>query len=125
MEGFVEVSAILRTGVYALVKDGTVVYVGKAKAMLQRVYAHKNLYASRSKKPDWMPIKGILFDEVWVRPCRQDLVDELEREMINLYKPRYNKLLKTPGKTLAEIPLVVGGVSLRLNAEPERMVRRC
>lgn len=97
IEGFVNVSAILGPGVYALVRDGVVVYIGQSKRMLSRVSAHKSNWGRKST-PSWLPpsCRGILFDEVHVLPCRVEDLDEVEATMINLYKPRYNIRVKTP-----------------------------
>lgn len=97
LEGFVDVSAILSAGVYALVRDGVVVYVGQSKRMLTRVSAHKSNWGKKSV-PAWLPpsCRGILFDEVHVLPCRIEDLDIIEARMINLYKPRYNIKIKTP-----------------------------
>jgi excinuclease UvrABC nuclease subunit len=92
----VEVSAILGAGVYALVRDGVVVYVGQSKRMLSRISAHKSNWGRRT--PSWLPAscRGILFDEVHVMPCRVEDLDRLEQRLINLWKPRYNVQLKAP-----------------------------
>lgn len=97
LEGFVNVSAILSAGVYALVRNGVVVYIGQSRRMLSRVSAHKSNWGKK-RLPAWMPasVRGVLFDEVWVLPCRVEDLDELEAAMINLYKPRYNIKVKTP-----------------------------
>lgn len=98
LEGFVNVTPILRAGVYALVRGGVVVYIGQGtKTMLARIEAHRSNWG-RKRMPAWMPasLRGVLFDEVHVLPCRIEDLDELETAMINLYKPRYNIKLKTP-----------------------------
>lgn len=97
LDGFINVSAILSAGVYALVRDGVVVYVGQSKRMLTRVSAHKSNWGKKNV-PAWLPasIRGVLFDEVHVLPCRVEALDELEAIVINLYKPRYNIKIKTP-----------------------------
>ncbi len=111
LEGFVEVTAILRAGVYALVRDGVVVYVGKGKRMLPRVEAHRGNWG-RKAVPAWMPVslRGVLFDQVFVLPCRVEDLDRIERGMIDLYKPRYNIALKapTPATTALTITLSTG-----------------
>lgn len=98
LAGFVNVSEVLRSGVYALVHRGEVVYVGKAKAMLTRVYSHRRAWGDKRQKarelPSWFPIKGIMFDEVWVQPVALADLDRVEREMIARYRPRHNILLK-------------------------------
>jgi excinuclease UvrABC nuclease subunit len=119
LEGFINVSAILRCGVYALVREGTVVYIGQSKKMLARVEAHRSNWGRKSV-PAWMPqsLRGILFDEVHVMPCRVEDLDKLERALIDLYKPRYNIKLKAP--TFCEVPLTlhVREVSVPLNPRP-------
>lgn len=105
-------------GVYALGQRGTVVYVGKAKCLLSRIAAHRSMWGRQQKGtsvPSWMPIKGIPFDEVHTFPCRVDQLATVEAAMIEKYKPRYNKVLKTPGTTTAPIALTINGVSLGLN----------
>lgn len=97
LEGFFNTGAMLKSGVYALVYRGAVVYVGKSKMMLGRIYNHRILWG-RSKRSHregvpWLP-KGILFDDIWVRPCPLAELDVLEYQMINLYKPKNNTQLK-------------------------------
>lgn len=120
--GFIGVSEILRSGVYALVYRGAVVYIGKSKVMLGRIYTHRSQWGRKALP--WLPIKGILFDEVFVRPCTLDQIDELEYEMINLYKPRYNVMLKHNGKSHVPITLMHGDVAVRLNQPKPRMIDR-
>ena len=94
LEGFVNCGVMLQSGVYAIVPSGNVVYVGKAKVMLGRVYSHRVAWGKKRPPEGRKPEKGILFDAIWVRPCEPAKLDELEYAMINLYKPRYNTLLK-------------------------------
>jgi len=98
LEGFVDVSVISRPGVYALVHAGVVVYIGQAsKAPMARITAHRSNWGKK-RLPAWMPasLRGVLFDEVHVLPCRVEMLDEVEAAMIDLYKPRYNIKLKAP-----------------------------
>ncbi len=98
LEGFVDTTVVLRPGVYALVHSGIVVYIGQSKKPLSRIEAHRSLWGrkQRSPAPGWLPIKAILFDEVHVLPCRVEDLDQLERALIELYKPKYNVKLKSP-----------------------------
>lgn len=126
LEGFVNVSAMLRPGVYALVKDGVVVYVGQSKKPLSRVEAHRSLWG-RKKAPGWLPIRGILFDEVHVMPCLVEQLDEVERALIDLYKPKFNLRLKSPAPVACEFNLTTAlGVCVTINAQASapRFVRR-
>lgn len=119
LEAFVDVSTILRAGVYALCAKGKVLYVGKSRAMLGRIYTHRNLWLSKRKGrkiPEWLtPVKGIHFDEVHIRPCMLEDLDTLECQMIDKYKPKLNELLKTQEKITAPISVVINGVALTLN----------
>lgn len=118
LEGFVDVSTVLRAGVYALCWRGEVVYVGKSKSVLGRVYTHRSA-ARRKEFPSWLPIKGVQFDEFHVIPCRPDQLDAVEREMIDRYRPRHNVHLKPPATEpiKAEIALTIGSTQIRLNAK--------
>lgn len=127
LEGFTDISACLGPGVYALVKRGVVIYVGRSKSVYQRVYAHRTT-ASRAARgkaiPTWLPIKGFVFDEVWVRPCRVEELDALEAEMINVFKPRYNESLKNALKVTAPVALRVGATVVTLNERGAEGIRR-
>ncbi len=126
LEGFINVTATLRPGVYALLYAGVVVYIGQAsKAPVDRIYAHRSL---RSRKaPAWLPIKGMLFDEVHVLPCPTDRLDEVERALIDLYKPKYNVKLKSPTPVATELMVrLPNGSTIPFNtlARPAPVVRR-
>ena len=127
LEGFTDVSQILQAGVYALAKRGVVIYVGKAKNLYSRIYTHKH-FANRGAKgqkiPSWLPIRGFVFDQVWVFPCRVDQLDSVEAEMVNKYKPKYNVSLKNGLKIKAPITLVINGVTVVMNKPEERIERR-
>lgn len=124
--GFIDASQILRSGVYVLVLRGVVIYIGKSKCMLTRIYSHRNIWSSKrrgQKLPEWFAsmIPGIQFDEIHIRPCPLETLDQLERDMIDVYKPRFNTQLNKAKQTTAEVPLMVRGVALTLNQRPERV----
>ena len=127
LEGFSDVTPLLRSGVYALAKRGVIIYVGKAKNLYSRIYTHKH-FANRGAKgqkiPSWLPIRGFVFDQVFVFPCRVDLLDSVEAEMVNKYKPKYNVSLKNGLKIKAPISLVINGVTVVMNKPEERIERR-
>ena len=120
LEGFIEVTPILRAGVYALVREGAVVYVGQSKKPLQRISAHKSNWG-RKAMPVWMPasLRGVLFDQVFVLPCRVEDLDRIEAAMIDLYKPRYNIKLKASTPTTTQMVITVNGVSVPFNHRPQ------
>lgn len=130
LSGFTDISDSLRPGVYALCAKGVVIYVGKSKKMLGRINAHRTAWADKRKGKaeswiaDRLGIPGLLFDQVWVRPCRLDELDRLESEMINLYKPRYNVQLKTAQKVSVPSTLLINGISIPLCAKPAPIERR-
>jgi hypothetical protein len=120
LDGFINVTPILRAGVYALVRDGVVVYIGQGKKMVARVEAHRSNWG-RKRVPAWMPVslRGVLFDEVWVLPCRVEDMDELESAMIDLYKPRYNIKLKAPTPiTTNGLTITCGEFTIPINQRP-------
>lgn len=95
-------------------------YVGQGKRMVARVEAHRSNWGRKSV-PAWMPVslRGVLFDEVHVFPCRVEDLDRIERAMIDLYKPKYNIKLKAPTPiTDQALTLRVGEVSIPLNHRP-------
>lgn len=122
LEGATEVSVILAPGVYALVKRGVVIYVGKSKSVYQRIYAHRTtaVRSARGQKiPTWLPAKGFVFDQVFVWPCALADLAALEAEMINRYKPRYNQSLKLPGRAKPVTEVRIGATVIALRPEPE------
>lgn len=112
LEGFTNISEALRSGIYALLSKGKVIYIGKSKCMLVRIYSHRNAKSKKGALPSWFPIRGITFDEVHVRHCHPDAIDRLEFDMINLYKPKLNTNLKNNLKINVPHTLKVGNIEL-------------
>lgn len=125
LDGFIEVSPLLTCGVYALAKEGVVIYVGQSKKMLARIAAHRSNWGRKST-PAWMPAsyRGMLFDQIFIRPCRVEDLDRLEAQMINLYKPRYNVRIKTPHPIASEFSIRIGGFTLPINRPTPAFERR-
>lgn len=123
LEGFFDASAILRAGVYILVAKGQVIYVGKSKEMLKRVYSHRNIYRAkrRGDVPSWVTLPGIHFDQVFIQPCRLEDLDALEAAMIEKYKPKYNTKLKRPGLPTT---FVIDGHEISLEPKPVEPIGR-
>ena len=114
LDGFVEVSPMLQCAVYALAKDGAVIYVGQSKKPLARIAAHR-AHLGRKSTPDWMPIRGVAFDQIFLRPCRPEDLNALEAEMINLYKPRLNVRIKNRLPIASAFNLHMGDFTLQIN----------
>lgn len=72
----IDVTKFPRTFIYFLVYKGKVVYVGKTKMGMHRVYQHND------KK----------FDSIFIFPCSLEELDKIEGEYILKYKPKYNKV---------------------------------
>lgn len=126
LEDFIEVTPILRPGVYALVKEGAIVYIGQAsKHMMTRIESHRSL-SRRKAVPGWLPIRAIHFDQIYVLPCRVEDLDRIERAMIDLYKPRFNVKLKAPTLTTTPITIHINGIAIPFNhnAPSPRFERR-
>ena len=84
--GFTDASEILKSGIYILCKSGVPIYIGQSKRMLQRIAAHRG----KGDRPSWSPVRYFQFDQIFIRPVHVDRLDEVEKEMIALYKPRFN-----------------------------------
>ena len=129
LEGFTDVTPLLRAGVYALARRGTVIYIGKSKSLYARIYAHRNL-ANRAQRgykvPTWFPasLKGIVFDEVHIRPCRLEDLDSLEAQLINLFKPKFNLAVKNQTPVRLPHALTIAGIVLQPNAAPRPQITR-
>jgi excinuclease UvrABC nuclease subunit len=123
MEGFSEITLVLRAGVYVLMHHEEVVYVGKSKVMLGRIYTHRVAWGSKSRAPRTgvIPPKGILFNRVFIRPCPLAEVDGLEAELIARYHPRYNTQLRRG--IPPELASIVGHLVAR-RPTPIRVERR-
>jgi hypothetical protein len=70
----------IRAGVYVLRNFGKVVWVGKGKCALAKVYAHM---ANRGAEdvPTKSLFQRLIFDSVQIRVCRVDQLDETFREV--------------------------------------------
>lgn len=94
VSGFLDVSSLLGPGVYALCRWKEIIYIGKAKVVLHRVYAHRNALERMRKGK---PVSAVPFSGILIMPCALSDLDRLEREMIKKYEPRYNlRLIPKP-----------------------------
>lgn len=95
--GFMDVTKLMHCGVYALLRKGEVVYVGKSKEPLKRIFRH----VSNRGKPLGQKMfggysspvfdgKGINFDAIWFLPCMLGQLYALEVHFIKTYAPKYN-----------------------------------
>lgn len=100
LEAFTDITDILRGGVYILRYRDQIVYVGKARgSMLARIASHRSL--ARKSSPDWLPIKGVVFDEILVQPVHPDRLDATYQSLVDRYQPRFNNHLHQPSPPFA------------------------
>lgn len=74
----------MRFGVYLLIRNHIVVYVGQTHNIKKRLKSHKN--------------------KVWDRyhffECHPDLLNYFEERLVDRFRPEYNKALKHPYSSL-------------------------
>lgn len=123
MDQFFELKNVFGPGVYALYWYDELVYIGRAKRLFTRIYAHRALL-ERSRKgplPNFGPYRKemvVKFNRVFIRPCKLTEVEELERQLIQELNPKRNIKLKTKPK-LAPIELNIGGHMIQVGG-PQR-----
>ena len=88
MDEPVDVSVVLRCGVYLLWYNGAPVFAGKSRCPIVQIAAHRSL--ARKSTPSWFPFKGIVFDRIQVFPSHPDRIDSLLTYVISTHHPRLN-----------------------------------
>src|SRR5262249_16818161 len=96
LEEFEEVSVLGTCGVYILVNEGTVVYVGKSKNLWSRIGSHMK---GESK---------MKFDRLLFKFCPEADLEALESRLYWSYLPKHNKIQPYNGPSLAP-PSPLGG----------------
>lgn len=92
-------------GVYALLRDGKVVYVGQSLNVFARVATHWNnlrraLRGKRVSSGTWQDVV-VNFNEVRFKRCSEGDLDAEELKLIQRYIPQHNHLMKRPVNPLA------------------------
>jgi hypothetical protein len=127
LDGALELSAILQSGVYILLHRSKVVYVGKSRMVLKRLYAHRNLWERKRKglrRPGYSKVNGIPFDQVFFHPCKIEELDALEMKLIQEHQPRYNAQLRGPPPTLkGPLTINVRGFNITINKPEPKLPR--
>lgn len=86
LKGFADISEVLGAGIYVLLAQGRVVFVGKSsRVMLTKIANHR-----AGDRPKWFPLANIQFDSVKVKFVHPDLVEAVYQGLIAEYQPRYN-----------------------------------
>lgn len=90
MDGWTDVSEVLRRGIYMLLHRGKVVYIGKARLPLAFIASHREL-ANRKQETAWVPARGITFDQVLVKEFSANRIDIELADLLAIYNPKHNK----------------------------------
>ena len=88
-ETAINVGCILKPGVYKLIYDNEVVFIGRAKCMLPVIASHRAMAAGQ-RMPEWFPIKGIRFNDFAIWPMSFDKTLAVMNELIAIHKPKHN-----------------------------------
>jgi hypothetical protein len=88
-----DVSALLRPGVFLLHNHNRPTYIGKAKCLLVAL-AHHAL-RNRASQPWWFPVHPIAFDGISIIPCDPVRAIDLHRALVALHDPIHNRPLKS------------------------------
>lgn len=95
-EGFVEVP-LHPSGVYLLIREDRVVYVGQSVNVLQRLARHRYVLDAskrKSRQGSYNNSQVIIFDNAMVRFCRPGELNKLEELYIAKFNPECNVLLR-------------------------------
>lgn len=118
LSGGLDLSAVLQSGVYILLHKGRIVYVGKSRMVLKRLYAHRNLWERKRRglrRPGYTKINGVPFDKVMFHPCRYEELDALELKLIQEHRPQYNVRLQPRERIEAPLDVKVLGKVVTIN----------
>lgn len=125
IEALVDLTAIIGSGVYALFFGDELVYIGKAKRLLARIYAHRNML--ERKRAGVRGIKAVPFSKVKAWPCPEVDLDRWERELIERYQPKHNTNFIKPRPLDRPLTLTIQGFEIALggiSARPKPFERR-
>lgn len=110
MENFVQMREVLApSGVYLLLYQGEVVYVGKSLRIFGRLESHHlNLRRVLAGKPPYHSQHGpvIMFDDVWIRFLPVDRIDAEEIRLIRHYQPKHNNHFRRVKFEIKHLPAI-------------------
>lgn len=86
----IDISAILRPGVFLLWRNSRVVYVGKARCLLAALANHA-IRNSQHNLPSWFPLPLIHFDRIEIIPCDVERASLLLPALVELHSPIHNR----------------------------------
>ncbi len=124
-DGFTRIeSPCAPSGIYCLLRDGVVVYVGKSKSVYARIAQHHNTrrQSKRTAAQRWrteaeLAALEVGFDEVWILFCPVIELERLELEYIDRFKPKWNIQLREP---LPNIKVDIKALAAQMNWDFKR-----
>lgn len=101
------IGGILKPGVYLLSFREKIVFVGRSRCLLAAIAGHRSI-AVGPRMPEWFPIKGIHFDDVYIYPTSWNHTLDLMDSLIEFHKPPHNVHNKpvTPFPTKSILPVI-------------------
>jgi hypothetical protein len=82
--GFIDATSLLGPGIFILLREGRVVYIGRASSpMLPKLAAIRS-----DSRPKWLP--KIRFDEVLIRRVHPDALDSVYTQLLAEFQPEGN-----------------------------------
>ena len=91
-----DVSGLLRPGVYTLSVHGTVAYIGTASCLLTAIATHRSLLAPGHNLPSFFPLPRVPFDAVSIIACSTDRMTAIAQALIAHHNPAANRRTTTP-----------------------------
>ncbi len=89
VDNWVNISDLLKPGVYSLLWRGKIVFIGKTKCLLVALAAHRAV-VSGPRLPEWFPTKRVQFDGMQMIPCASDRAALLLPALIAMHQPTHN-----------------------------------
>ena len=83
------IGGILKPGVYLLSFREKIIFVGRSRCILSAIAGHRSL-AVGPRMPEWFPIKGIHFDDVYIYPMAFERTLPIMEALIEFHKPPHN-----------------------------------
>jgi hypothetical protein len=108
-----DVTGLLRPGVYILSFHGTVVYVGTASCILTSLATHRSLLAPGHNLPSFFPIPRVPFDAVSIIACSTDRMTAIAQALIAHHNPSANRRTPHPRHPRPPTPGAAHGQPLR------------
>lgn len=91
-----DVTGLLRPGVYILSHHSRVDYVGTAPCLLTAIATHRSLLAPGHNLPSFFPLPRVPFDAISIIPCSTDRMTAIAQALIAHHNPSANRRQSNP-----------------------------